>query len=180
MSKGRFVFKASRDYLHSTTLFDRILEQTGPAPARVDFRFAKRTDRICTLVADKPADDQLVASYADSQRKLYAVETPEPITERVPYDEDALATHFTLEGRSLRVTPVPGYSFIECVVAGYKRLLISLYGKHRFAFVRLTLERLPQGPFTVSFVRELGGNFYQGKITEEGADIGGIFFGKWQ
>lgn len=180
MSKGRFVFKASRDYLHSTTLFDHILEQAGPAPARVDFRFVRRTDRICTLVTQKPAEDKLVASYVDSERKLYAVETPEPITERVPYDEDALAVHFALEGKAIRAIPVPGYSFIECVVAAYKRLLISLYGKHRFAFVRLSLAHVPKGPFTISFVRELGGGFYQGRITEEGADIGGIFFGKWQ
>ncbi len=180
MNKPRFVFKATRDYLHSTTLFDMILEQAEPAPERIDFRFARRTDRVCRIVAEPPSQDKLVASYADSTHKFYAVETPEPITERVPYDEDALAVHFRLDGRAIQAGPVPGYSFIECVVAAYKRLLISLHGKHRFAFVRLSLAHVPQGPFTIVFARELGGGFYQGTISDGGTEIGSIFFGKWQ
>jgi hypothetical protein len=182
MNPTRFVFKASRDYLHSTTVFDYIRGEVGGAPAKIDFKFNRRTDHVCRLTDQKPPEDQSpVAIYTDSGRTLYMVETPALITERVPYDEDGLAANFRIDGKSIQVPAgITGNSFIECVVAAYKRLLIQLYGKHRYAFVRLSLDRIPGGAFEVEFARQLSGDFYQGVVKAEGAAIGRIFFGRWQ
>jgi len=182
MNPVRFVFKASRDYLHSTTVFDHILAEVGGAPTRIDFKFNRRTDHVCRLTDVKPPGSQPpVAIYTESGRTLYMVETPALITERVPYDEDGLAANFRVEGKTIQVPAgIRGNSFIECVVAAYKRLLIGLYGKHRFAFVRLSLDRIPTGAFQVEFARQLSGDFYQGVVIAEGKPVGRIFFGKWQ
>jgi hypothetical protein len=180
MGSNYFVFKGERDYLHSASLFDYILAQLETVPTRIDFRFSRRTAQRCRLITQRPHNDSLVASYEDAGNRLYAVETGQAITDRVLYDEDAIAAHFTLDGNAVLVATACGYSFIECAVAGYKRLLISLYGKKRFAFVRVVLARIPEGPFKISFARELGGNFYEGKISEDGVGIGGIFYGTWR
>ena len=182
MNPTRFVFKASRDYLHSTTAFDYILGEVGTSPTRIDFKFNRRTDHVCALTATKPPEDRPpVAIYTDSRHTLYMVETPALITERVPFDEDGLTANFRIEGKTIQVPAgIQGNSFIECVVAAYKRLLIRLHSKHGFAFVRLSLERIPTGAFQVEFARMLSGEFYQGVVTADGAPIGRIFFGRWQ
>ena len=182
MNPTRFVFKANRDYLHSTTVFDYIRGEVGGTPARIDFKFNHRTDHVCRLTEQKPPEIQPpVAIYTDSQRTLYMVETPALITERVPYDEDGLAVNFHMEGKSIRVpSGIWAHSFIECAVAAYKRLLIQLFGKHRYAFVRLSLDHIPNGAFEVEFARQLSADFYQGVVKDEGKPIGRIFFGRWQ
>ena len=182
MNPIRCVFNGRRDYLHSTTVFDFMLAEAGQDANDIDFRFNRRTARVCTLTTDKPPEDRPpVAIFTGSGRTLYMVETPDAITERVPYDEDGLAARFRIEGQSIHVPAgVRGYSFIECAVASYKRLLVALHGKHRYAFVRLTLDHIPKGAFRVEFSRKLSGDFYQGVIVEDGKTIGGIFFGKWQ
>lgn len=182
MNTTRFVFRGSRDYLHSTTVFDYILSEVRGQPSRIDFKFNRRTDRVCALTRHKPSEDKPpVAIYTDSRQTLYIVESGLAITERVPYDEDGLAKNFCIDGHVIHVPAASsGNSFIECVVAAYKRLLLDLHGKHRFAFVRISLERLPQGAFAVEFARKLSGDFYEGSIEQDGNRVGRIFFGEWQ
>lgn len=182
MNPIRCVFKGSRDYLHSTTVFDCLLGEVGPDPKKIDFRFNLRTGRVCVLTTVKPPEEKPpVAIYTDARQTLYVVETGEAIQERVPYDEDGLGARFRLEGRTIHVPAgIGGHSFIECVVAAYKRLLISLVGKHRYAFVRMTLDQVPRGAFRVEYARQLSGGFYQGTIAENDKAVGRIFFGRWQ
>ncbi len=176
-----FAFKGRRDYLHSTTVFDYILGEIGGEPRKIDFKFNKRTDRVCVLTDYKPAQDATpVVTYTDSERTLYMIETGTGISEHVPYDEDDLAKSFHIECRMIHIPAgVRSNSFIECVVAAYKRLLLDLHGKHRFAFARICLEHIPQAAFTVEYTRKLSGGFYQGAISENGRAIGRIFFGEW-
>lgn len=182
MNPTRFVFKANRDYLHSTTVFDYIRGEVGGAPTKIDFKFNRRTDHVCRLIAERPPEDQPpVAIYSDSGGTLYMVETPALITERVPYDEDGVAANFQIDGKCIQVPGgITGNSFIECVVAAYKRLLIQLFGKHRYAFVRLSLDRIPSGAFQVEFARQLSADFYQAVVKADGTPVGRIFFGRWQ
>ena len=182
MNSARFVFKGGRDYLHSTTVFDYILGEVGGTPTRIDFKFNRRTDHVCRLTDRKPPEDEPpVAIYVDSARTLYMVQTPALITERVPYDEDGLAANFKVEDKSIQVpADITGNSFIDCLVAAYKRLLTTLFGKHRYAFVRLSLDRIPAGAFEVEFARQLSGDFYQGVVKADGTVIGRVFFGRWQ
>lgn len=181
MSGGRFVFKGSRDYLHSTTAFDYIRDELGGMPVRIDFKFNRRTIHVCRLIDQRPPDDQPpVAIYSDSERTVYMVETPALIVERVTYDEDGLAANFEVVGDSIRVPAgIRGYTFIECLVAAYKRLLTQLFGKQQYAFVRVSLDRIPTDSFQVEFARRLSPDFYQGVIKVQDASIGRIFFGRW-
>ncbi|HSN17921.1 MAG TPA: hypothetical protein VLV87_06900 [Gammaproteobacteria bacterium] len=182
MNSTRFVFKANRDYLHSTTAFDYIRCELDGTPLKIDFRFNRRTDHVCALTDKKPPDNEPpVATYTDSERTLYLVETPGLIAERVAYDEDGLAANFKIEDKSIHVpADIAGYSFIECAVAAYKRLLTQLFGKQRYAFVRLSVDRIPDGAFQVGFSRQLSEGFYQGVIKVQEVPVGRIFFGRWQ
>lgn len=183
MNKTWSTFKGKRDYLHSTTVFDHVLTLVDANPASIDFKFLKKTDRICIAQAAKPANSEhVVAIYADSRNSRFIVETDAPVTQRHPYDEDGLGTRFKLEGKTIYVpAQVEGFSFIECAVAAFKRLLLSLDrdNAHRFAFVRIMLDRVPASAFDVQFVRKISGNFYQGVLSERGAPVGKIFFGEW-
>lgn len=183
MNTPRWAFKGSRDYLHSTTVFDRLMSEVGGDPRKVDFRFNRRTDRQCEITALRPSDEaRVVAAYTDVGHRLYVISTNMPITERVPYDEDGLAKNFEIEGNVVRLAAVvPGFSFIECTVAAYKRLLLSMQERpRRFAFVRISLAHLPRGGYAVEFDRKLSSDFYQGTLSEDGAPIGRIFFGEWR
>lgn len=183
MNDPRWAFKGSRDYLHSTTVFDRLIAEVGGDPLKLDFRFNRRTDRQCVITAARPTDEtRIVAAYSDADHRLYVISTDAPITERVPYDEDGLAKNFEIAGSVVRLAGVaPGFSFIECTVAAYKRLLLSMQEHpRRFAFVRISLTHLPRGAYAVGFDRKLSGDFYQGTLSENGAPIGRIFFGEWR
>lgn len=183
MNRSLSIFKGKRDYLHSTTVFDYVLGLIDADPTSIDFKFLKKTDKICIAQATKPASTgNVVAVYADSRGVRFILETDAPITQRHPYDEDGLGAKFKLDGKVIFVPGiVEGFSFIECAVAAFKRLLLSLDSEnaHRFAFVRVMLDRVPASAFSVAFVRKLSGNFYQGVISVDGLPVGKIFFGEW-
>lgn len=175
-----FQFRGTRDYLHSTTLFNDLLRVRGEHATRIDMKFHRRTGRQVSFTDELP-NGEPVAEWSDSGGRLFIVEREERITERAPYDEDGLAAQFEIEGRIVRIPADLGaFTRIEALVAGFKRLLQSVHpDKRRYAFVRIRLDRCPESALEIRYSRDIGA-FHQGDISEAGKLMGQIFFGVWE
>jgi hypothetical protein len=175
----RFPFRGGRDYLHSTSVFNDLLELRSPHATRIDMKFHRRTDRQVSYVDELSGADP-VAEWSDSGGKLFIVERDERIAEREPYDEDGLAARFEMEGRIVRIpADILPFTRFEALVAGFKRLLQSVHGgKRKYAFVRVRLDHCPDAAMEIRYSRDIGA-FFQGDISADGNPVGQIFFGAW-
>jgi hypothetical protein len=182
-SDRQFTFKAKRDYLHSTSLFDDLVAHRGDLARQIDFRFSHKTDRQVSYLDTRPSpQDVLVAEWSDAGGQLYVVERNEAIREAVPYDEAALVSRFRINGRTVEIPAELGpFTRIDALVAAFKHLLQQvspLEGGRKHAFVRIRLARVPQGATSITYARDIG-TFSQGDIREDGKLLGQIFFGVW-
>ena len=179
-------FKGSRQYLHSTTLFDDIVLLRGPDVAGIDFTFKHKTGRQVSYVPagqfDPAAGAVEVASWRDGRGEIRVVERDAAIDCRTDYDEDALARSFAYEAERVTLpAQIGGHSVIEAIVAAFKALLQRTVAgpESKLAFVRIRLSAVPQLPLEVRFSRRIG-EFYQGDIRVDGRAVGQIFFGEWR
>ncbi|HET9819684.1 MAG TPA: hypothetical protein VFP92_11025 [Rhodanobacteraceae bacterium] len=175
-----FQFRGTRDYLHSASVFDDLLRVRGKNSTNIDLKFHRRTDRQVSYV-DELADGEPVAEWSDSGGRLFVIEREEHISECAPYDEDGLAARFEIEGRIAKIPSAIGpFTRMEAVIAGFKRLLQSVYpdAKRKYVFVRVRLDHCPDAALEIQYARDIGA-FYQGNISKDGKLIGQIFFGVW-
>lgn len=176
-----FSFRGDRKYLQSASLFDDLIALRGGV-TDIDFKFHHKSGQQVAYVDELPADQALVAEWRDSKGEVYVVERPEPITNATPYDEPALVAKFRIEGRTAFIpADVAPFTTIEALVAGFKRLLQSVYPEipRKYVFVRIRLRQMPDGPVELRYARDIG-PFFQGDIAVGGRSIGQIFFGEWR
>jgi hypothetical protein len=175
-----FRFRGQRRYLHSTSLFDDLLQRRGAAAMPVDMKFHQRTARQVRYMEALPSSNEPVAEWSDAAGKLYVLPREETITEIEPYDESALISMLALEGKTVSVpATTPGFSRIEAIIAGFKHLMQQARPTDKkYVFVRIRLDRMPQGTFKIRYARDLGA-FFQGDILVDGEALGHIFFGEW-
>lgn len=175
-----FQLRGSRDYLHSASVFDDLLQVRGKNSTHIDLKFHRRTDRQVSYT-ERSEGLEPIAEWSDSNGRLLIVERDEPIVERVPYDEEGLAAQFEIEGRTARIPKdIGSFTRIEAVIAGFKRLLQSVYPdiKRKYVFVRIRLDHCPDAAVEIRYSRDIGA-FFQGDISAEGKPVGQIFFGVW-
>lgn len=177
-------FRGGRDYLHSAALFDAIVDAVAPQASGlrdIDYIFEKRTDRQVLLYLDAGTSDGRppVATLRHRHGIITVVETDAAMIRRVPYDEDAIAHGFEWQDASCLVRREQEVSFISALVAAFKAILTRTEPENKFAFVRLKLDRVPEGGFSVERTRVIGGRFYEGRITAGDQPLGFIYFGVW-
>lgn len=172
-------FRGTRDYLHSTSVFNDLLQLRGKNATRIDMKFHRRTDRQVSYTDELPVTEP-VAEWSDNGGKILVVERDEKIVQRVPYDEDGLAAGLEIGGRIARIPEFLGpFTRFEALVAGFKRLLQTVHeDKRKYAFVRVRMDHCPDSAMEIRYSRDIGA-FFQGDISAEGAPIGQIFFGVW-
>ncbi|MGH9522847.1 MAG: hypothetical protein ACRD3E_09980 [Terriglobales bacterium] len=176
-----FQFRGGRNYLHSTSVFDDLLGVRGEDVANIDLKFHRRTLQQVSYTDETVASAGLVAEWSDNRGKLCIVERDESMTERVPYDEDALVKMIEIDGRMARIpAETPSFTRIEALVAGFKHLLQTVYAglERKYVFVRIRLEHCPVDTMEIHYARDIGA-FFQGDISEGGKPVGQIFFGVW-
>ncbi len=173
-------FRGNRDYLHSTSVMNDLFDLRGKDVTHIDLKFHRRTSQQVSYTDEPQAAANAVAEWNDSLGKLYLVERGEQITLRAPYDEDALAGVFEIDGRGIRIPAhAHGFTRTDAIVAAFKRLLQTAHAAGRkYAFVRIRLDRWPAGAMEIRYVRDIGA-FFQGDISERGKPLGQIFFGVW-
>jgi hypothetical protein len=178
-----FRFRGSRDYLHSSTIFDHLLS-SDPAPQKIDFTFHKLTNRQCEIEpeSDPNRATALAATYLSAGAQHYLYEAAAPIELRYPCNEGAIARQLVVRGETAQfdMPPVEGASYIESIVGAYKTLLIE--GPERctrkLLFARVLLEYVPtDGVCSVAHRRKIGEDFFEGSLTHRGVTMGRLFFG---
>lgn len=178
-----FVFRGSRNYLHSTTLMNELLRLRGGAPGGFDFRFDRRTDRQVRFQDHAPAEGEvLVGTWRDASGTVHILERHQRIERAEPYDEDALGGRLEFSGNVVDLPAgLPGYTPVEAIVAAFKALLRRgpAGADAKVAFVRLACNEAPALPLRITFSRRLG-DFFQGDIEASGKPLGRIHFGEWR
>jgi len=118
-----FKFKASRNYLHGTDIFNEVNTRLENEYI-TDISFRRSTKHHCWLSSVKEKD--AVAIIKSQSRVMYLVESDELITERYSFDEDSLVESAVISDKKISMNLNEGFSFIENVVALTKKLNISL------------------------------------------------------
>ena len=184
MKVSEFKFRGRRNYLHSTTVLNWILKDSGASGVDMDFHFNARTDRQVFFLDHAPqAGGKVIGKYTDISMKLYLVESAQGIVGAEPYAEDEIGRHCQLSGEVIAVPcRLPGFTDVECVVAGYKFLLDGMFPdlKGRFAFARLQWKSRPDDMLDIRFRRRISGQLYEGTLLRSGETQGAIVFGEWQ
>ena len=182
--KSDFAIKGQRDYLSGSIVLDFILDRMVKHPSNIDMVFFRKTVNNCEFLTEPPPEGALlIGRYKDDANLIHVVETPEPITKRVPYPEEEVVRACSFGDDDVTVPgSVPGFSFIEKLVAAYKHLLHTRFPDHKgkLIFVQLKIARIPEGDFSIAFERKLGSDFYQASVLESGSRIGKVFFGEWR
>lgn len=176
-----FRFRATRDYLHSTSLLDDLLHIRGATAYPIDMKFHLRTDQQVAYVDAPPAPGTpVVAEWSDAVGRLYVVPRGVTISAHEPYDEPALIARMARAGRTVEVpSAIPGFSKCEAMIAGFKHLLEAVReSRTKYVFARIRLDTLPTGAFRINYARDIG-RFFQADIVVADETIGQLFFGEW-
>ena len=184
MTVSQFKFRGRRTYLHSTTVLNWILMESGATGLDMDFRFNVRTGRQVTFLdRAPPPGSQMIGRYTDRSVKLYLVESAQNIVGSEPYAEEEIGRQCVTGGNAV-VVPcrLSGFTAVESVVTGYKVLLERLFPdrKGKFAFARLQWTHQPDGMIDVLFRRRISGQLYEGMLQQRGEPLGVVIFGEWQ
>lgn len=166
-------FRGERAYLHSASIFDALVAQTGAATnIKLTFR------RVLTRpLAAFPPNPKLPAHFEADGVKLSIAEVDGPEPGREPYDESARLAGSSITGHTIHSPAGPG-TFSERVVALNKRLIEDVSGpKGKVIFVSMALSRLPDDGADLSVTLEgSAGGFHQSTLRSAGEIIGSTVF----
>lgn len=183
-------FRGDRNYLQATTLMDYIVQHIIPDNydyENLDFSMSKFTDKICETIPPSQGhcnDSAVIGQFQYGDQKILILETKEKITRRVEYNEKKIIDCCELIENKIIVVSgtLEGFSFIEKVVAAYKELLQQMFGKsyQDFFFIRIMIEKIPEGQVEISYNRLISKKYFQSTITHHGQKIGTLIFGAKQ
>lgn len=178
-----FAFRGDRDYLHSTTVFDFLL-QYDSAPEAIEFIFHGMTTRQCECLAAKDSEspNALVATYQSAGLTCFLYESDTPITLQYACNEKSILERVAIDRSTatFRLPPVEGATYIESVVAAYKDLLLRSVPEFSGApmFGRINLRYVPtEGNCQVRHRRAMGRKFFQADLAHQEQPIGKLYYG---
>jgi hypothetical protein len=181
--------------LHGTDIYNAVCDllaarQFGPLE-KLDVVFHKMTLRQLRgrIYLEEPAPEaecQVVFRCKAGGRPLTLIleEDGTPVTERVPYDEEALAAQATFDEAEKRIAleGCPSFSNIEKIVALNKALLLRSFpeAKGRWLFARLQLSQsIRPRVFEQIEVRFQGHSNFRitrSALFGDGAPLGSLYF----
>lgn len=183
MESSRLKFKGDRKYVQSASVFDDILERVVGPVADIDFIFHKQTANQVHYRSEPPVDQaDLVATWKDSSRKIFVVDSHDPVLESEGYEESMLVNMLSFAKDEVEVPDdLGGFTFIEGVVAGFKHQLLRREPtrKAKYVFARIRLKYVPDNNVVIRYGRKIG-RFYQANLFCSGEKLGQIFYGEWQ
>lgn len=185
-NKLHFSFKGSRNYVHGSDIFDALdewFEKQGMRVLDLAFRGFSSNHLICMLTEPEngvKAEGNAIDKNGN-RTAFWVVEAAEPVAERYPFDEEAIAGHAHIEGKTIEADETSGYSVIEQIIALTKALNYALVpevnGKWVFGQLRLT-GVLPKkaARYKIRQKTQLAGRFSVQEITLDDCVIGDIRF----
>ncbi|TLD84599.1 hypothetical protein LS70_003365 [Helicobacter sp. MIT 11-5569] len=147
-----FAFKAERDYVHGTTIYDFLLDNIsgiggGGGDLLLDLVFHKLARKNLCFTMEKPQNLEDIVLTLKCQNKkekikIFATEYEKNIVKRIPYNEDEITNKATFSDNQAIISKNSNYSFIEHLVSLNKSLLSKIFDdiKGKFYFSRLELK----------------------------------------
>jgi len=183
-----FCFKGSRNYVHGTDIYTKILELQNSDMKKIDIAFHSITLHNMTFFPLKPAVDDIKVTFRcidDGQKIiLFGVENNKNVDCRYEYKEEKIVEKSTVisSEESILLKTSTEYSFIEHIVAMNKALLENLYPdiNGKWYFTRLQVKEPVNMPDVSSLKLILKSNF-QFKLTKSAiivneVEVGFIYF----
>jgi len=178
-----FCFKGKRNYLHSTDVFNKLLEIFGNDIENIDFLFYRITNKNILLKESLDKKLNLVFVFEFFQKgekkRYYGFETEETIKCRYSYDEDSIIEKVFILKECVYLEKYNKYSFIENLVALNKFLHINFFPKKgKWYFARLQLDKVPFNfiPLKVCLHKSLGSKLTVSNIYIDKTPLGKIYF----
>ena len=178
-----FCFKGGRTYLHSTDVFNKLLEIFGRDIGNINFSFYRITDKNILLKdsLDKKLNLVFMFEFTKSgeKKRFYGFEAEKPINCRYEYDEDSITEKAFIRDNCAILEERSSYSFIEHLVALTKFLHLNLLPKKgKWYFARLQLEEVPSDfiPLKVCLNQTLGSKLTASNVFVGEKPVGKIYF----
>lgn len=187
-------FRGSREYVHSTDLYEEIMAGAesaghvveGPIDLRIRTRLTRRPIYAfapLTDVPDKHAPATCTFRSGAWQWSVTIRESAETVSARKPYDETLACRFSRIDGRTIELTAPTGMRPIECLtalgVALHKAALPPPVGK-RWMLAQLTLARAliaeDASRMKVAIVKIVGGAITRSSVVASDGDIGSMVF----
>jgi len=178
-----FCFKGGRTYLHSTDVFNKLLEIFGHDIENINFSFYRITDKNILLKDSLDEKLNLVFMFeftkSGEKKRFYGFEAEKPINCRYEYDEDSITEKAFIRDNCAILEERSSYSFIEHLVALTKFLHLKLLPKKgKWYFARLQLEGVPSDfiPLKVCLNQTLGSKLTASNVFVGEKPVGKIYF----
>ena len=175
-----------RDYLHSTNLFDFLVQRTG-VQEDLSLMFRQKVTAECDAFPAAEIEHaercpvRFTGRTGAEAVDLVLVER-EPrmaLSRREPYDEEAVAAGSRIQDAAIFSGGANGATAIERIVALNKRLLTNLTQSQRvLVFSRLWLRRVPpqEADLEIRLESRLGQTLFRSAILANGERTGEIVF----
>ena len=176
-------FKGDRTYLQSADIFNEIVAHTGAMRGlSLSFRhlLSHGLDAIDAGSCDDPSSfpARFRGDGVKGKIDLVISETGRTISERIPYDEEAVVQDSEIAGFSISSRSGGDASLMERIVALNKRLIHqTLKPGKKLLFTNVILTELlpPDAPLTLTLDAHLGSRLFRSSI-HSGVKIGEIAF----
>jgi hypothetical protein len=189
-----FQFKGSREYIHGTDIFNRMLVLKGPIRELSKIRFFVHSF-VCTPICNlylADAKDGLIGVADLKVRCQYEVngvmhwigmaEGSGDTTSggRYEYDEEKIITLCQMEGQGIFLTCHSAFSFIETVVAMNKHMHQQMFPgiTGNWVFTRIDLDAgcEAQDKIALRFVHNMNYQLTKSDILVDGNKVGDLYF----
>jgi hypothetical protein len=186
-------FRGSRDYIHSTDIYEEIINGAalanlgfeGPIDLRIRTKITCRP-RYIFLPVDALFEDAAATCSFNSGGSSYVAaitETAEVVIDRKAYDDSSAATASIIEGRSARLIGETGLRPVEAVTALavhlHKTALPPATGQ-RWMEVQMSIHRpfidADTSTLALHIDRIVGGTMTRTRIEAIGGPLGTIMF----
>jgi len=183
-----FCFKGSRQYVHGTDIYSKLLELQNSAMKKIDIAFHSITLHNMTFSSVKPTVDDIKVIFRcvndDKKIILFGIENDTDVNCHYEYQEEKIFKNSTVisSEESVLLKIPTEYSFIEHIVAMNKALVESLYPdiNGKWYFTRLQIKE-PVSMLDVSSLKLILKSNFQFKLTKSAIivneiEVGFIYF----
>ena len=191
----RLCFKGERTYLHATDLYEALVGavqsefgiQIDGFQMSIRRFFSRQPDLYWT---DSPGESARPVnavgewSVAGQGQELrgWVVESGRPVDCRLPFDEDRIARHASIQGKTALIDGPLEFLPIELIISMTKHLHDSLLPAcgRRWVFTKLDLRRLlrpvDSARLQITLEETLHGRLTRSQIAVAGEPVGKLFF----
>lgn len=177
----KFKFKANRNYIHGSDIFNNVSAFLGAEEYIKDISFRKFTNKHCILKSTEKVDEKAICKIKTNNSSYVLVETNETADSHYEFDEDGLVNDSLIVENEIKMDFDVKYSIIENIIALTKKLNYYIEpivdGKWMFGQLKLS-QTLPLSlkNIQITSTRRISNKFSENEVNIDGKVYGKILF----